>query len=341
MSRITEGTLKELYEQAKALRRMAPWQWMYDTDLFGVRNPDTGEVGYCCIMGRGGEFLGLAVYRGRAGLASYEKLQEINQDGPMLPANPAFEQDCLMVSFNARQDIHEQEHERIRSLGLRFRGPTHWPSFSDYSPGMFPWPIQTEAQGRFLLVAMQQAMEVATLCRQDQDLLDHVEDSAPCLLVREQEGGNWQDQWLPMTTYEPDLPAVITHSLFLRSNLGSLASANSEWAVDLFYFPNPVQETPQQRPYLPLMLLVADLSTGLILGHTAYQPGEITEKLEGDFVNICKEAGELPHRMVMPSLEVMGYFKPFAQELDLKLEVNPQLKFLEEIKGSLFGSMSL
>ena len=27
----------------------------------------------------------MAVYRGKAGLASYERLQEVNQDGPMLP----------------------------------------------------------------------------------------------------------------------------------------------------------------------------------------------------------------------------------------------------------------
>jgi len=43
---------KGLYEAAVRLRELAPWEWMYDSDIFGVKNPYTGEVGYCCVLGR-------------------------------------------------------------------------------------------------------------------------------------------------------------------------------------------------------------------------------------------------------------------------------------------------
>jgi len=62
---------KELYKTAIKFQRMECWNWMWDTDLFGVQNPENGEIGYCVIMGGAGEHFALAVYLGSEGLYSY------------------------------------------------------------------------------------------------------------------------------------------------------------------------------------------------------------------------------------------------------------------------------
>ncbi len=52
---------KNLYEAAIEFKKVECWNWMQDSDIFGVKNPATGEIGYCCILGRLGDYFGLAV----------------------------------------------------------------------------------------------------------------------------------------------------------------------------------------------------------------------------------------------------------------------------------------
>jgi len=67
---------KKLYEAAIAFRKIEPWTWMTERDIFGVQNPRTGDIGYCCIMGELGEMLAIAVYNGTEGLQGYLKMQK-------------------------------------------------------------------------------------------------------------------------------------------------------------------------------------------------------------------------------------------------------------------------
>ena len=47
----TKQEWQELFAALREFKKTAPWRWMYNSDLFGVQNPESGEIGYCCVMG--------------------------------------------------------------------------------------------------------------------------------------------------------------------------------------------------------------------------------------------------------------------------------------------------
>lgn len=42
---------RALYEAAIRFKELAPWQWMEELDIFGILNPESGEIGFASIMG--------------------------------------------------------------------------------------------------------------------------------------------------------------------------------------------------------------------------------------------------------------------------------------------------
>jgi len=50
----------QLYDLAIQVKKLAPWLWMEETDVFGVASPDTSELGFVSVMGNIGEYEAVA-----------------------------------------------------------------------------------------------------------------------------------------------------------------------------------------------------------------------------------------------------------------------------------------
>ena len=67
----TIGEWRRLFQAAQSFYELAPWEWMFDCDIFGVQNHETKEVGYLSVLDNSGEVFGLCVYLGSEGFAGY------------------------------------------------------------------------------------------------------------------------------------------------------------------------------------------------------------------------------------------------------------------------------
>ncbi len=334
-----EPTLEEwraLYEAAVDFKQSCFWEWMYNKDLFGVMDPETGEVAYLCIMGWLGEYFALGAYLGSEGLdVALDMLSEPALTSP----DWLMRLKMLKASFEDRENLADQDRAVIKELGLRFRGKNQWPLFRSYEPGLFPWFISAW-ECRFLTQILLQAREVALRCRRDKSILDHPEPRTFLVRVPRKEGGAvaWDDQYLKVACPVKKYPSFeITDELRLRKVRTSLKKGRGTWEADIFWLPTPVREDKGDRPYFPKAFILLDRSSCLILGHTTLaNPFEDGYKCIDVIIGQVSDKG-VPSRIVVDGDETYNMLKKACRQLDIPLEKVDQLEVVPEVRKVIFN----
>jgi hypothetical protein len=136
---------RRLYESAVKIKKMAPWGWMSEMDVFGVEDPESGSIELVSVMGALGEHFSVALYRDAEALYRVRSLtpEDIRQD-PAQIMNVVH----LQASFEDREFLEAEDRRIIKELGLKFRGENAWPLFRSYRPGYHPWFLEPEDEKR-------------------------------------------------------------------------------------------------------------------------------------------------------------------------------------------------
>jgi len=69
-----------LYELMAEIKQLAPWEYMYEDDLFGIQIPETDQLVFVSVMGNLGEHLSIAVYLGKKGFDGFWAMQDAGYD---------------------------------------------------------------------------------------------------------------------------------------------------------------------------------------------------------------------------------------------------------------------
>lgn len=321
----TLASWQKLYEQALKFKEVAPWQWMWDSDIFGVQNPLNQEIGYCCVMGRAGEHYGLAVYLGSEGLEGYLKIMagEIEAGDP----DSLFIQQCLMVSFEERRFLKEADLKIIRQLGLKFRGKNTWPLLRSYEPGLFPWYF-TSSQAEYLTLALEQTLNVVLRFKNNPKLLDTQDNH---YLVRIKEGQEWEDEYLEPAELEDK---VIQTELVSQQQIETLQqkAAKSEliFEIDFFHFPAPINDQP--RPYFPYGFLIVDHHSYFVFKSGIMKREELFLEFPPQLLELLEDLKLLPQEIWVKKEEVFLLLKDLTNRLQIKLKLVKRLNALEEAR---------
>ncbi len=322
---------KDLYSVAIEFKKLKPWEWMYDTDIFGVQNPKTGEIGYCCIMGRAGEHFALAVYLGSEGLDGFLKIQseEFTPHG----LEDLYIQKCLMASFENREYLEKQDYERIRELGLRFRGQNAWPLFRSYLPGYLLWYLNRR-EIEFLTLALQQAIHICKQFKKDPKMLDSPLPGQFLVRVPEKDGSKWRNEWLEPTDLEEKEIIVGNLDEEVLEDLNKLKH-HGAWEADFFYFHEAVQDDPEERPYYPYVILWAERDTSLILNTEVVGHDEWAAGFLRNFQENVENTTSLPTEIIVKKKELFTFLAGVTSELGIKLTLTSDLKAIHQIKEQM------
>jgi hypothetical protein len=321
-----------LYQAASRVKEIAPWEWMEETDIFGVQDPETGEMGFVSVMGALGQHLAIAVYLGAQGLYSFWAFQQL---ADQVPAEALLGIPQLQASFENRADLSKEDRQTIKALGLKFRGRQSWPQFRSFRPGFLPWYLEAW-EARFLTHVLEQVVEVALQFKENPTLLDTENEEDYLVRVPRQEEGKlvWEGQVLPIPPPEPT-PIRIALDLDLLEKMKQLPQSSLVLEVDLFAMPTPMGEQ-DQRPYFPCMLLIVDSKSGLVLGSELLTPEEGLETMWGVIPLMLlyqlAQAEIVPRQINVRSLLLSQLLQPLADQLGFEIKGKQTLRSLNRAK---------
>lgn len=329
---------QELFEAAAEFRKLQPWAWMADSDVFGVEDPETGRIGYCSVMGALGEFYALGVYAGAEGLEGYVKIQA----GEVPLEEALYVQNCLMASFEPKDQLNPEDLEVIKDLGLKFRGKNAWPLFRSYDPGLMPWMVNGR-QARFLATALRQAVDVARRFKEDEKLLLPPEEDAFLVRAARKSGKDkepvWEDLWLtPVFEKQTEAPVISLDEARFQKMMKKVKKAPGAWEIDFFYIPTIVREG-DERPFFPYLCMCADRGSGMILDSTIARHSEHGNEFRQFLMGMFEEQGAFPSEIHISKEEVATVIGPIAARLKIKLKRQKTLKQVEAARRAMFDTL--
>lgn len=329
---------KELYKASIEFKDIEAWNWMDDTNIFGVQNPVSGEIGYCCILGNLREVFGLVVHTGTEGLRGYLKMQS-----GKIPPNDIeilYYQNCLMASFEDRSYLQKEDLSIIRELGLKFKGRHSWPLFRNLSPGYYPWFLNIN-EVKFLTLALQQAAEVCLRFKEDRNMLTPSKLNHYFIRVPVKKGNNltWREHWLePSLLRKKENAPVPIDELRMENIRKKLFNQHGIWEIDYFYSPMPVKDE-KQRPYYPYVFLWIDQDSYFILHHNLTGHHNYELEFLDQFLSVIEEYKLMPQEVWVKKEELFKLIEPIISGLGINLRLVKRLKAVKNTRTSMFRSL--
>lgn len=324
----TDEQLIELYQAASDFKKAEPWKWLYDADLICVENPEDKTIGYCSVMGKGGEHYALGVYLGETGLSGFCDLLE---NAETIPYHQALHyQNCIMCSFEDRDLLDKVDREQIKALGLSFRGRNAWPMFRRLEPGYAPWFIN-QAECVFLTHALRQTLIVTREIVDDKFGIDLEQGET---ILRRSKKKNGQLQWysaeiqldFPTVKY---FPVEIKDDLLIQRIKRARRMGDVPLQADICYLPSPVQERKGERPFFPRIFLLVEVKSGLVIDFETYQSvNDDANVVLNRLIGICLEKG-VPKEIQVRSEKMAAILEDLCQKANIELAIVETLSSID------------
>lgn len=132
---IQKTSIDKLFLNIKEFSKIKAWEWLGDTDIFGIKFEELDEIIFCCVLGNAGETFGISLYFGVEELITYFELLNGNYD---FPEEALHINKTTTIYFNNRNELRNEEYNLIRLSGVKFRGKNQWPSIRIFNPGFKP-----------------------------------------------------------------------------------------------------------------------------------------------------------------------------------------------------------
>jgi hypothetical protein len=337
---------KALYNLARYIQQNAPWEYLEETDVFGVKDPDTLELGFVSVMGQLGEYKAVAVYRGVEGLYGWRNFEELLEVEPTSEEahDMLMEIPQLQLSFGPASFLESNDREALKRSGAKF--PKDKPCFRSHWPGYYPWFL-TRGEAIHLIHVLTQTIQVAKQFFYDPALFPLNEDPEDRnYLIRFPELTDGVLRWRSSIERidEPNIPLLPISVDDASVDQLKMTPKSDPQEIDLWILPARLGEV-NKRARVVYALLVTNALTGFVFGFEAL---EARDGIDLMYADLAEKVAEMwlrqqvvPTELRAKSLRLLNVFQYFAGEVGFELSLVKELPAIDEAKGFILEQMHL
>lgn len=341
-------TRNDLYDMAFRYKKAGIWKKLWDNEVFAIKLKN-GEFGYISIMGQNGEYNALGLYIGEEGFGSYRILADMggSTGNPFKDHELMLQQRSLQAALEIKDDLMPEEVEEVKAYakknGIKLSGKNAYPQFIKYEPGYHPWKVQKKEDIDSLYEAMQAA------CLLAEELKTQLAEDLGIFPI-----GPWTHE-VPSFEVKGDkiveaglapLPGDLeVHYDYVKAeNQIALASVKKLprkgiWESELICMMDPIQNSPDEVPYYPLMLLVVESKSFYMLPVPIVDHAEKNQqKVLQEFANAWKNQGCYPKEIRCRDERTYALLKDFCEKTDVRIRIHKKsLPALDDAEAALLN----
>jgi hypothetical protein len=326
---------QKLYAAAEEFRKNAPWKWMGDCDVFGVKSKHSKETLYGCVMGSAKQTFGLAIYRGAEGLGMYLAIE----NGDVSPEDETIRmrQNSLLAELTSKQYLEDFDLEVVNKLGLRPKGKNAWPLFRSMIPDHSPWPI-SEAEA-LAIIDVYEALKIFSE-KVEEDTSYAFSHGENKIAIFQKTGIVWKPAWktIPTLMKEPIEASIQKSQPLNEMLLQNLRSQNlrvgSVWEAEIFYLPSLIFDA--DRPFYSKACALVEEKTGYCIGIEIVRPEvDPISELQNLALERMAHFGYKPSAFRIESPDLLIGFATLSDALSIDIMLD-QLESMPELVEALY-----
>lgn len=308
---------QELYKQASLYEALQPWKFLNEDQIFAFADPTSKTIGYCCVLGRCEEFLGLSVYRGREGIEMYFQLKrrEIDPKG----VDVLHRHDALVVEFTQdKKTLDKEDLLVMKSVKHPVSKEAALPCFRSYLPGFKGWFL-AEDEVKFFTLALKCALKHLSKEANSFPHFNIDEMKCPLYLPTQTES---ELTWDTTEYTLPPLPKKTSTPISLDSRkIDALKETklchDSAWEASIINTPNVLSD--HSRPYLAKICMIVHQETFLILHIKPAALGcDLKDFVCEELLSTIQKHKRLPGEILFNDIHLQESLKPLMKALGIQ-----------------------
>jgi hypothetical protein len=332
---LTYETAKRLFELAEEIYVERPWERLADTELILVKQPASGEMCYCSVLGALGQAYAINAYLGSE---SYRLFKRISGGGPVTTGEYFALQNSVSVEFLPGAELSPPDKALARAFGHPLTKGLAAPQFRVIRRGHYPWYVN-ESEGRVLALCMD---SVLAFCEHYEDLRVHrhwvLEDVYPEVVWEKRSRFRVSDVLVtnvPVAEPIPELLNEQTLAVLKKQDYPIRGIVE----VEHFYTGVPIGEKEERKACLRAGL-VADAETMFLYSAEVAERSESeTQIVRRVLLKAIESAKFVPGQVLVRDERTRAFLSALEERLGFEIKVQNKLPAVEAAKKDLLRTL--